>query len=69
MAGKFGLSAGVSADSDEVKPNGEPCNMDKDEDMEVYMEMLEREKLERNTYTVLSLSRRRDPEVVERRFL
>ena len=49
--------------------SGDEENLDKDEDMEAYMEMLEREELERDTYTVLSLSRRRDPEVVERRFL
>ena len=53
----------------EMYSSGDEENLDKDEDMEVYMEMLEREELARSTYTVLSLSRRRDPEVVERRFL
>ena len=53
----------------EMYSSGDDENLDKDEDMEVYMEMLEREELARSTYTVLSLSRRRDPEVVERRFL
>ena len=43
MAGKFGLSAGASADSEEVKPNGEPWNLDKEEDVDEFMEMLERE--------------------------
>ena len=53
----------------EMYSSGDDENLDKDEDMEVHMEMLEREELARSTYTVLSLSRRRDPEVVERRFL
>ena len=53
----------------EMYSSGDEENLDKDEDMEVYMEMLELEELERNTYTVLSLSQRREPEVVERRFL
>ena len=53
----------------EMYSSGDDENLDKDEDMEVDMEMLEREELARSTYTVLSLSRRRDPEVVERRFL
>ena len=53
----------------EMYSSGDDENLDKDEDMEVYMEMLELEELGRNTYTVLSLSQRREPEVVERRFL
>ena len=53
----------------EMYSSGDEENLDKDKDMEAYMEMLEREELARSTYTVLSLSRRRDPEVVERRFL
>ena len=53
----------------EMYSSGDDENLDKDEDMEVYMEMLEREELARSTYTVLSLSQRRDSEVVERRFL
>ena len=53
----------------EMYSSGDDENLDKDEDIEVYMEMLEREELARSTFTVLSLSRRRDPEVVERRFL
>ena len=74
MAGKFGLSSGVSADSDEVKPNGEPWNLDKEEDVNEFMEMLEREDpfFLPGTPPCTSFSSlrnlsdyKRDPEVVE----
>ena len=75
MAGKFGLSAGVSADSEEVKPNGGPWNLDKEEDVDEFMEMLEREDPfflpGTPPCTVFSSLRnlsdyKRDPEVVEK---